>query len=84
MTLNLNAQCQGPQKVYDWNPNSARYGDVIDKDPFYVMNARLTVRPLDRLETYLAVSNLGDVRYSYVDGYPMPGRTFSVGMRYEF
>ncbi|EFL51176.1 outer membrane insertion C-terminal signal protein [Solidesulfovibrio fructosivorans JJ]] len=84
VTLNLNGQWQGPQKVYDWDTHSANYGKVVDKDPFFVMNARLSIRPAKKLETYVFANNLGDERYSYVDGYPMPGRTFGVGVRYEF
>lgn len=84
VTLNLNGQWQGPQKVIDWNTNSARYGTVVNKDPFFVMNARLSFKPVAKLEPYVFVNNLGDERYSYVDGYPMPGRTIGVGLRYEF
>jgi vitamin B12 transporter len=84
ITLSFTGQWQGPQKVVDWNTNSPSYGKAINKDPFFVMNTRISVRPIERLEAYIYANNLGDERYSYVNGYPMPGRTFGVGLRYEF
>lgn len=82
--LDLTAEWQGPQKNFDWNPSSSAYGRVVDKSPFLVAGAKLSVRPVEHLETYILVNNIGDERYSYVDGYPMPGRTVAAGLRWEF
>ncbi len=82
--LDINMQWQGPQEVRDWDPLSPRYTEVVDKDPFAVLNARVTVKPVDCLEVSLHVDNITDENYSYVDGYPMPGRTFGVGLKYTF
>ncbi len=82
--LDLNGQWQGPQTVMDWDPASATYMQTKDKDPFFIFNARLSVHPVENLETYVYVNNVSDERYSYVDGYPMPGRTVGLGLRYTF
>ncbi|WP_027183874.1 TonB-dependent receptor plug domain-containing protein [Desulfovibrio inopinatus] len=84
VSLDVNGQWQGPQKVVEWNYSSPRYGRAKDKDPFFILNARLTVNPLDCLSAYVKVDNITDEQYSYVDGYPMPGRTFAVGLEYTF
>lgn len=84
LRLDLSAQWQGDQKVQDFNPYSPAYGNVVDKDPFFVFNAKLSYRPVEKLEASISVNNIADERYSYVRGYPMPGRTFSVGLRYAF
>ncbi len=82
--LDVNAQWQGPQKVVDYNTNSPGYGLAKDKDPFLVLNAGLTVTPWKKLSATFRVDNITDEQYSYVDGYPMPGRSFSVGLKYAF
>ena len=84
MRLDLSAQWQGDQKVQDFNPYSPAYGGVVDKDPFFIFNAKLSYRPIEKLEASVYVNNIADERYSYVRGYPMPGRTFGVGLRYAF
>ena len=56
----------------------------ISKDPFAVFGTRLSFRPVDGLQTYLDVENLFDKRYSYTDGYPMPGRSVAAGIEYTF
>lgn len=84
LNLNVNAAWHGPQDIHDWDPGSKTYTRIIGKGSFMVYNARLTVNPTDRVRAYLAVDNLGDETYSYVNGYPMPGRSFVGGLEYRF
>ncbi|WP_187170467.1 TonB-dependent receptor plug domain-containing protein [Salidesulfovibrio onnuriiensis] len=60
------------------------YGNGTHKDGFFVWATRLTFKPTERVSTYLNVENLFDHSYSYVDNYPMPGRSIQVGMEYSF
>jgi vitamin B12 transporter len=55
-----------------------------EMDSFAIGNAKLTVHPTDELSVYFAVENFMDKYYAYTQGYPMPGRTFSIGMDYRF
>ena len=83
-SFDVNALFSGPQEVQDWNTSSSTYGKVVNKDNFTVFSARLNVTPRDDLTAYLNVDNIFDQKYSYVDGYPMPGQTFTVGLEYAF
>ena len=53
-------------------------------DSTTLLNARLTVKPVDELSVYLDVRNISDEYYGYKPEFPMPGRTFTVGVRYEY
>jgi vitamin B12 transporter len=83
-SINVNALFSGPQKTQDWNTASSTYSKVINKDNFTVFSARLNVTPRDDLNIYLNADNLFDQKYSYVDGYPMPGQSFTLGLEYLF
>jgi len=83
-TLDLHGLYVGTQKVTDYNPNSASYLSTIDKGGFTVLGSRLTVYPEKHLDLYLAVDNLTNRNYAFVDGYPMPGLTVSIGMEGKF
>jgi vitamin B12 transporter len=53
-------------------------------DAFHLFNARFTVEPVEKLFVYAGVNNMEDKRYGYKPEYPMPGRTFYGGVRFEF
>ena len=79
VTLDSWLEIRGP-----WEDMDAKTYANISKNPFAVFGARLSYRPVDGLQTYLDVENLFDKRYSYTDGYPMPGRAVSAGIEYSF
>ncbi|MFW6324763.1 MAG: TonB-dependent receptor plug domain-containing protein [Desulfovibrionales bacterium] len=58
--------------------------DVLDKDPFTIWFAHARMTPWEPLSLFLHVDNLTDEHYSYVDGYPMPGRSVTGGIEYRF
>ncbi len=86
--LNLNAFYVGSQKVQDWDWRSPHYRQNIDKGGFTVFSARVEFTPYERrghtLKLYLSADNLFDKRYSFVKGYPMPGRWIKVGIQGTF
>ena len=78
------ANYQGWQKVTDYNPSSPTYGQLIHYPGFPVVGMRFHYRPAKKIELMASIENLLDRRYAYVQGYPMPGTTFMVGVRYFF
>ncbi|WP_457572000.1 TonB-dependent receptor plug domain-containing protein [Desulfovulcanus sp.] len=79
--IDFNLTRTGPQKVKDYRTWPA---EVVNKDPFTVCSLKFTLTPFEHFSTYLNIDNLFDERYSYVDGYPMPGRSLVVGLEYSF
>ncbi len=57
---------------------------VVNKGGFMTMDIKGAIRPLKNLELTLAVENLLDRYYEYINGYPMRGRTFVGGARWIF
>jgi outer membrane cobalamin receptor len=47
------------------------------------MDFRIIFHVLASLSLQASVSNLFDASYSYVEGYPAPGRQFFLGFRYD-
>jgi vitamin B12 transporter len=90
LSANLNFAYTGEQYVQDWR-NYAWPGpvEVVKKGSFTVANFTISKRILD-FDKYGAltlrgeIQNLFDKEYEYVKDYPMPGRSFFVGMRYDF
>ncbi|MEN6620498.1 MAG: TonB-dependent receptor, partial [Smithella sp.] len=72
------------EKVSDWNPSSATYGQVIDKGGFAVLSLKGTYRPSKNIELMVSAENLLNNEYEYVLGYPMPGRTIFGGVKWLF
>ena len=50
---------------------------------YTLLQARITVHPGAGLSVYLSGENLTDVPYQTMWDYPMPGRTFQAGVRWE-
>jgi vitamin B12 transporter len=81
----FNLACTGETMVQNWEDWS---GDVVAKGGFSVANLTVSKKfPIDGekkngrgLTITGEINNLFDREYQYVKGYPMPGRTFSVGL----
>jgi vitamin B12 transporter len=62
---------------------------VVEKGGFTVTDLTMSKKIVDT-EKYGDITLRGEIRnlldkeYSYVKGYPMPGRTFQLGIRYDF
>jgi len=85
---NLNFSYNGEQWVDDWE-SGVWPAPVIKKGSFTVANFTITKRILD-FQKYGSMTLKGEIQnlfnknYSYVNGYPMPGRSFFLGLRYAF
>ena len=80
-SANLNLAYTGKQDI--------TYPSTMTKGSFTVANFTVSKKIIDS-EKYGGVTlrgeiqNLFDKDYSYVEGYPMPGRSFFLGLRYDF
>ncbi len=86
-TANLNFSYSGNQWIEDWE--SGLYPPpVIKKGGFMVANFYISKKILKtkfgKLTLKGEIKNLFNRNYSYVKGYPMPGRTFFLGLRYDY
>jgi vitamin B12 transporter len=85
-SANLNLAYTGKQDITDYEGGTYA---TITQGSFTVANLTVSKRILD-FEKYGSVTlkgeiqNLFDEDYEYVQGYPMPGRVFFLGMRYDF
>ena len=86
-SANLNFAYTGKQWITDYE--SGWPYQVIEKDSFTVANLTVSKKIWDT-EKYGGftlrgeIQNLFDKDYEYVKGYPMPGRSFFLGLRYNF
>lgn len=74
--FDINARTTGSQDT------GVPQGKMLES--FTVMNLRLSVDPMEDLSVYFEINNIGDRYYSYIDGYPMQGRSFTAGIEYSF
>lgn len=84
VTLLLSGFYTGDEEQQDWDYTSPTYTKAVKKDGFVVFSTRLSVRPVKHYNLFLAVENIGDENYAFVDGYLMPGRTFRAGIEARF
>ena len=86
-STNLNLAYTGKQKIDDWEGGWPTA--VIEKGGFTVANFTVSKKIINS-EKYGGITikgeiqNLFDEDYAYVKGYPMPGRMFFLGLRYDF
>ncbi len=84
----LNTAYSGSQDVQDWE--SGTYpAPVRELDATVVTDLSAAYRflTIDKIGTFTLrgeIRNLFDEEYAYVKGYPMPGRSFFVGLRWEY
>lgn len=87
LSANLNLAYTGKQKVDDWE-SGAWPAPVVEKSGFTLANFTISKKILDygkygRCSIRGEIQNLLDKDYEYVKGYPMPGRSFFIGLRYD-
>lgn len=85
VNLQITSAYNGPQVIQDWSDwMSPTYGMAIDKKEFTTYAARLSVKPMKYFSVYLAVDNLTNEFYEFVQGFPMPGRALRLGIEGNF
>ena len=85
-STNLNLSYTGEQDITDYEGGTY---ETITKGGFTVANFTISKKVLD-FDKYGGVTlkgkilNIFDKDYEYIQGYPMPGRSFFIGMRYDY
>ena len=80
---NLNVSTQYIEKLYTFiSPNPA-IPPVVQPN-YFLLNARVSARPLKQLEVFVAGNNLLNQQYEINYGYPMPGINFNGGFNVKF
>jgi len=85
-SANLNLAYTGKQNITDYEGGTYT---TITTGSFTVANLTINKKILDT-EKYGSITlkgetqNLFDKDYEYIQGYPMPGRSFFLGMRYDY
>ncbi len=88
LSARLNFAYTGEQDVQDFEQNMFD-PPVVEKGGFTVANLSVQKRLID-FSTYGDLTLRGEIRnlldkdYSYVKGYPMPGRSFLMGLEYTY
>lgn len=87
-SANLNFAYTGEQSVDDWE-SGLWPAPVVEEGGFTVANFTISKKILD-YEKYGGLTLIGEIQnlldkdYKYAKGYPMPGRSFFLGLRYDF
>jgi len=91
LTANLNIAYVGKQDIDDWrNAGPPTWtAPVVEKGSFNVANLTISKKiivteNLGDLTLKAEIENLFDKDYEYVNDYPMPGRSFFLGLRYDY
>jgi len=87
LSANLNIAYVGKQDIDDWRASYP--APVIEKDSFSVANLTISKKIVDTenfgdFTLKAEIENLFDKDYEYVNDYPMPGRSFFLGLRYDY
>lgn len=86
LSANLNLAYTGKQDITDYEGGTYK---TITKGGFTVANLTISKKILN-IKKYGGITlkgeiqNLFDKDYEYIQGYPMPGRNFFLGMRYDY
>jgi iron complex outermembrane receptor protein len=68
--------------LYNSSRNSTSNGR-FQTEPFFTMDFKTSFALFGFLSLEASISNLLDASYSYVEGYPAPGRQYFMGLRYK-
>jgi len=86
LSTNLNLAYTGKQDITDYENGTY---ETITKGGFTITNLTVSKKILNTEKcgsiTFKGeIQNLFDKDYEYIQGYPMPGRNFFIGMRYDY
>ncbi len=91
LSANLNIAYVGKQYIDDWRSAGPPTwtAPVVEKGSFSVANLTIAKKIADTeklgdLTLKAEIENLFDKDYEYADDYPMPGRSFFLGLRYDY
>ena len=76
---NLNVSTQYIEKLYVYNASNPFAPTIQTTPDYFLLNARLSARPLKQLEIFVDGNNLTNTQYQINWGYPMAGINFNIG-----
>ncbi len=88
LTANLNFAYTGEKKIDDYQ-SSAWPKPVITTGGFTIADLNISKKIINfknygDITLKASIKNLFNKEYAYVQGYPMPGRSFFLGIKYDF
>lgn len=87
LAVNVSVNYTGPQEVDDWL-SGVYPTPTTELDGFAVTNLTVSYRLMEYRYGDLMlrgqIGNVFDADYAYVNGYPMPGRSFFVGLKWQY
>jgi len=81
---NLNVSSQYIEKLYGLDLTNMYSPAMVLVPNYFLVNARLSARPIKNLEVFIAGNNLINSQYQINYGYPMPGINFNAGFNVKF
>lgn len=89
LDVDLRFTYYGKQDVQDWNMNSKTSGEVVEIGGRTIVDLFIsqTIREWDdagKLSLKAEIRNIADGKYETIKDYPMPGRSFYLGLRYDY
>ncbi len=89
LDVDLRFTYYGNQQVQDWNSANSTYGENVETGgkltaDLYITKTIKEWAEAGKLSLKLNILNIGDVRYETIKDYPLPGRSFFVGLRYDY
>jgi iron complex outermembrane receptor protein len=86
--LDLDAEYVDDQYAYNGRSGMPSAQDLEKVDQYLVANAKvaLDLAAFSSLhgEFYIAAENITDEDYEFLSGYPMPGTTYTTGLKLKF
>ena len=89
LDVDLRFTYHGKQEIQDWNMNSATNGQIIEMGGRTIADLFIsqTLKDWDnagKLSLKAELRNIADEKYATIKDYPMPGRSFYLGLRYDY
>lgn len=89
LDMDLRFTYYGKQDQTDWNSNSKTYGDTVEIGgrtivDFFISQTLHEWNDAGKLSLKAELRNITDDKYAMIKDYPMPGRSFYLGLRYDY
>jgi len=89
LDVDLRFTYYGKQDIQDWNYNSKTSGQIVEIGGRTIVDLFVTqtIKEWDdagKLSLKAEIRNIADDKYATIKDYPMPGRSFYLGLRYDY
>jgi vitamin B12 transporter len=89
LDMDLSFTYYGKQDQQDWNMNSDTNGEVVEVGgrtivDFFIAQTLHEWNDAGKLSLKAEIRNIADDKYATIKDYPLPGRSFYLGLRYDY